>query len=82
MPQRGPGQDAGVIEGDQDLHPDKGADRKDFTVGEVDKLENAVDHGIAKGDGGVDKADGQAVDHHLGQIDQGIGKQGDIAACP
>ena len=73
-----PVRNTGMIEGDQDFHPDKGADGKDFAVGEIDKFEHAIDHGVAQGDGGIDKADGQPVNHHLGQIDQGVGKQGNI----
>jgi hypothetical protein len=34
-------------------------------VGEVDELDDAVDHGVAKGHQGVDSAQGDAVDQLL-----------------
>jgi hypothetical protein len=67
-----------MIEGNENFHPDKGADGKDFAMGEVDKLKYAIDHGVAKGDGGVDKADGQSVENHLREVDQGVGVQGNV----
>ena len=46
-------------------------------MGEVDEFENPIHHGVAKGDGRVDKADGQSVDDDLRQVDHRIGEEGD-----
>ena len=43
---------------DEDRH--EGADHEDVAVGEVDELDDAVDHRVAEGDEGVDRADRQA----------------------
>ena len=67
----------GAVEGDQGFHAAEGADGEDLAVGEVDELEDAVDHGVAQGDGGVDEADGHAVDEHLGQVVDGVGEDAD-----
>ncbi len=40
---------------------------------EINKFQNTIDHGIAKSDGGIDEADRQSINRHLGQIDKGIG---------
>ena len=44
---------------------DVSADHVDVAVGEVDELDNSVNHGVAKGDEGVNTAQRQAVDHLL-----------------
>ena len=78
MPSEAPGRIPELIQCNQDFDPDKGTDGKDFTVRKIDKFQDTIDHGVAKGDGGIDKADGQSVNHHLGQIDQGIGIERNI----
>ena len=45
---------------------DVGADHEDVAVGEVDEPEDAVDHGVAEGDEGVDAAEGDAL-HEVAQ---------------
>ena len=78
----GLGQDAGAVQGDEGLHAAEGADGEDLAVGEIDELEDAVDHGVAQGDGGVDEADGHAVDEHLGQAVDGVGEDADPLRWP
>ena len=73
----GLGQHPGPVQGDEGLHAAEGADGEDLAVGEVDELEDAVHHGVAQGDGGVDEADGHAVDEHLGQAVDGVGEDAD-----
>ena len=73
----GLGQDAGAVEGDERLHAAEGPDGEDLAMGEIDELEDAVHHGVAQGDGGVDEADGHAVDEHLGQVADGVGEDAD-----
>jgi hypothetical protein len=46
----------------------KGADHVDFTMGEVDQLNDAVDHGVAQGDQGVYAAPGQPAQKQLEKI--------------
>jgi hypothetical protein len=43
----------------------EGADHEDVAVGEVDEAQHAVDHGVAEGDQGVDRAKGQAIEELL-----------------
>ena len=69
----GRGQDAELVHRDEELDAGEGADGEDLGVGEVDELEDAVDHRVAQGDGGVDEAEGHAVDEDLGQVDEGVG---------
>ena len=73
--QRSACQNSESIQGDQDFDPDKRTHSKDFTMRKIDEFENAVHHGVAQSDGGIDKADCQPIDGHLRQIDQGVGKQ-------
>ncbi len=62
---------------DEQLNPNESANGDNFTVSEVDEFQNAVDHGIAQGDGGVDETDRDAIHQHLGQVHQCISKQAD-----
>lgn len=50
----------------EDLHPGHGPDHEDLGVGEVDELQDAIDHGVPQGDHGVDEAQDEAVKEHLG----------------
>ena len=68
-------QNAHGLEGDQDLDADEGTDGEDFAMGEVDEFQYPIHHGVAEGDGCIDKADGQAIDQHLGQVDQRVGEE-------
>ena len=75
--------DAGQIHpaGQQRIHHrqrDHGADHHHFAVGEVDQLEDAVHHGVAQRDQGVDAAQHQAVDELLEKNIQGrlLGRRG------
>lgn len=43
----------------------KSADHQDVTVGEVDELEQPVDHTVAERDQGIDRAEREAVDQLL-----------------
>ena len=43
------------------------APHKQVTVGEVDELEDAVDHGVTEGHERVERADGHAVEDVLGE---------------
>ena len=45
-------------------------------MGEVDQQDDAVDHGIPKGDEGVDAAEGDAVDQLLNEKFHGISVPG------
>ncbi len=44
---------------------DIGGHHQQVAVGEVDEAQDAVDHGVADGDEGVETAQGQAVDQLL-----------------
>ena len=50
-----------------------GTNHVNVAVGKVEQLENAIDHGIAEGDEGVDAAQGQAVDQGLGEEVEEVG---------
>ena len=43
------------------------ADHEDFAVGEVDELDDPVDHRVAQRDQGVDAADRQRIEELLGE---------------
>ena len=45
----------------------EGSDHEDLAVGEVDQLDDPVDHGVADGDQGVQRSQGQPVDELLGE---------------
>ena len=62
-----------LVHRDEELDAGEGAYREDLGVGEVDELEDAVDHRIAQRDGGVDEAERDPVDEDLGQVDEGVG---------
>ena len=51
-------------------HRDEDADHEDVAVGEVDELDDPVDHRVAEGDEGVDRADRQGVDELSGPEDE------------
>ena len=40
----------------------KRTDHEDVTVGEVDELQEAVDHAVAQSDQGVDRPQGKPID--------------------
>jgi len=44
----------------------KPTDHIDFTMGKIEHTQNAINHGVADGDQGIDTAQGQAVDELLG----------------
>ena len=46
----------------------EGPDHVDFAMGEIDQLDDAVHHGVAEGDQGVDAAPGQSPDQKLQKI--------------
>ena len=54
------------------VHRRERADHEDIAVREVDELDDAVDHRVADGDEGVDRADRQAVDELGGTDDEVI----------
>jgi len=55
--------------------PAQGPEHEDLGVGEVDHPQNPVDHGVAQGDEGVDRAQRQAV-HELFNEKMHLGKTG------
>ena len=62
---QGKGQEEIDFPGGQEQHRHKGAAHVDFPLGEIDQAQNAIDHGIAQGDEGINTAGGQAVDQLL-----------------
>ena len=58
---------------DEELHADESADREDLRMGEVDELEDSIDHRVAQGDRRIDEAEGHPVDEDLGQVVDGVG---------
>jgi len=50
----------GALHQQQYLHADEGAENEDLAMGEVDKLQHAVNHGIAQGDQGIHKSQNEA----------------------
>ena len=48
----------------------KGAHHEDVAMGEVDELDDAVDHRVAEGDEGVDEAELEAVQQVLQEEDR------------
>ena len=69
----GRGQDAELVHRDEELDAGEGAYREDLRVGEVDELEDAIDHCVAERDRGVDEAEGDTIDEDLGKVDEGGG---------
>ena len=59
---RGPRQQTAGVQSDQDFNAHKSANGKNFTVSEIDKFQYAVDHGVAQGDGGINKPKHHAID--------------------
>ena len=49
----------------EDPPSDKAPDHIDLPMSEIEHGENAVDHGVADGDQGIDTAKGQTVDKLL-----------------
>ena len=44
---------------------DKRADHENIAVGEINEAQNAIDHGVAQGEQGVNRPQGKAVDQLL-----------------
>ena len=59
---RGKGQEKIDLAGGQEQHRDKGPEHVNLTLGEVDQAQDAVNHGVAQGDEGVNAAGGEAVE--------------------
>ena len=59
---------AGRDDVEQEDQADERADHEHVAVGEVDQLDDPVDHRVAEGDEGVDRADRQRVDDCCGPI--------------
>jgi hypothetical protein len=49
----------------------KRTDHEDVTMGEVDELQEAVDHAVAKSDQGVDRPQGKPIDQLLEEFIHG-----------
>ena len=58
---------AAALQRQKNLAADKGAQHKDFAMGKIDELEDAIDHRITECDQGVHEAQYQAIDQHLGK---------------
>ncbi len=54
--------DLGAAKAHHDEVAGEGAKHEDFAVGEVNQLEDPVDHRVAEGEEGIDAAGGQSVD--------------------
>ena len=52
----------------QEEQRNEGADHEHVAVGEVDELDDPVDHRVAEGDEGVDRAERQRVGDLLGAV--------------
>jgi hypothetical protein len=49
----------------------KRTDHEDVTVGEVDELQEAIDHAVAESDQGVDRSQGKSIDQLLEELMHG-----------
>ena len=56
---------AGAFEQEQDFNADERAENENLAMGEVDELQNAVDHRVAQGDQSIHEAENDAVKQNL-----------------
>jgi hypothetical protein len=54
-----------LLQRGQDNHSDKGTGRKQLTMGKIDQLDDAVNHGIAQCDQGINAAQKYGIDYLL-----------------
>jgi hypothetical protein len=65
----------GRREAREEEEPDERPDHEHVAVGEVDQLDDPVDHRVAEGDEGVDRAEDKRVAHLLGARRDGSRKR-------
>ena len=59
------GQEEIDLPGGQEQDRHKGPEHIDLSLGEVDQAQDAIDHGVAQGDQGVNTAGGETVEQLL-----------------
>jgi hypothetical protein len=69
----------GLREGPDHRQGDHRTDHHHFAVGEIDELDDAVDHRVAEGHDGIHAAQREAVDELLEEDVQGVGDLADGA---
>ena len=58
---------SGALQQQHHFDASESTEHKNFTVGEVDKLQDAIDHGITQGDQRVHEAQDNAIQKNLRQ---------------